>query len=182
MKSQDKICFDISADNLQRLEELALAQGMDLSACVGDIVTRYLAGMDLFQEDNEKRKFPRKKVLIPAMIHTKPGSELVGSYHSTTIVDVSLGGLCISVPLYKIKNFGLNLGDAEFDIMFTFLDGEVPVSYKCKTHRVQQLDNVMHVGASFQAMDAHSLTAFRQFMTGKTPTGFDPFCDGPSPL
>lgn len=162
MEDYKRICFDLSGGHAEALKELARAKGVDVSTFVNMVVGAHLGGNITARYD--RRRFPRKEVLIPAMIHTRAESDLRGKYSQATVIDLSLGGLCISLPHLPLEDIRRELTSTGFEILFTIMGQNRPVSYSCRTRRILENANVLQVGASFQAMDTHSLTTFHRFM------------------
>ena len=93
----------------------------------------------------EKRQHPRINASIPAFISGGPVEEKrrIGS-----IVDISLGGLLISIPRGMKHKVLTDPQTTEFEIITTLPDRNQPIHLKCKSRRVVHYKDNIHVGAS----------------------------------
>jgi hypothetical protein len=110
----------------------------------------------------EKRQYPRIITSIPAFISNgRSGEEKL---RIGLIIDISLGGLRISIPKgmkYKVLNGSKT---TEFQIIAKLPDGNKPIHLKCKSRRVVPYKDNIHVGASVIDADFHSYKAFKSYL------------------
>jgi len=110
----------------------------------------------------DKRQYPRIITSIPAFISNgRSGKEKlpIGS-----IIDISLGGLRISIPRgmkYKVLNGSKT---TEFEIITKLPNGNKPIHLKCKSQRVVSSKDNIHVGASVIDADFRSYRAFKNYL------------------
>ncbi|MGA2332007.1 MAG: PilZ domain-containing protein, partial [Syntrophales bacterium] len=93
----------------------------------------------------EKRQYPRIITSIPAFISSGGSGEeklRIGS-----IVDISLGGLRISIPKGMKHKVLTGPQTTEFEIITTLPDENKPIQLKCKSQRVVYSKDNIHVGA-----------------------------------
>ena len=111
---------------------------------------------------NEKRQHPRIITSIPAFISN--GRSREEKLRIGSIIDISLGGLRISIPRgmeHKVLN---GLQATEFEIITKLPNGNKPIRLKCKSKRAVYSKDNIHVGAS--VIDAHSRSykAFKNYL------------------
>jgi hypothetical protein len=110
----------------------------------------------------EKRQYPRIITSIPAFISSGGSGEeklRIGS-----IVDISLGGLRISIPKGMKHKVLTGPQTTEFEIITTLPDENKPIQLKCKSQRVVYSKDNIHVGASIIDADFHSYKAFKNYL------------------
>ena len=110
----------------------------------------------------EKRQYPRIITSIPAFISNGGSGEeklRIGS-----IVDISLGGLRISIPRGMKYKVLIGPQTTEFEIITTLPDENKPIQLKCKSQRVVYSKDNIHVGASIIDADFHSYKAFKNYL------------------
>jgi hypothetical protein len=94
----------------------------------------------------EKRQHPRIITSIPAFISSGGSGEeklRIGS-----IIDISLGGLLISIPKGMKHKVLTGPQTTEFEIITTLPDENKLKHLKCKSRRVVHYRDYIHVGAS----------------------------------
>jgi hypothetical protein len=93
----------------------------------------------------EKRQYPRIVTSIPAFIS---GGSVAEKLCIGSIVDISRGGLLISIPRGMKHKVLTDPQKTEFEIITTLPDGDQPIRLKCKSRRVVHYKDNVHVGAS----------------------------------
>ena len=93
----------------------------------------------------EKRRHPRMITSIPAFIS---GGSVEEKLPIGSIVDISLGGLLISIPREMKQKVLTDPHMTEFEIITTLPDRNQPIRLKCKSRRVVHHKDNIHVGAS----------------------------------
>lgn len=93
----------------------------------------------------EKRRHPRMITSIPAFIS---GGSVEEKLPIGSIVDISLGGLLISIPRETKHKVLTDPQMTEFEIITTLPDRDQPIHLKCKSRRVVHHKDNIHVGAS----------------------------------
>ena len=96
-----------------------------------------------FQE--RKTSHPRMTTSIPAFIS---GGSVEEKLPIGSIVDISLGGLLISIPREMKHKVLTDPHMTEFEIITTLPDRNQPIRLKCKSRRVVHHKDNIHVGAS----------------------------------
>jgi hypothetical protein len=110
---------------------------------------------DGFKE--EKRRFPRMTTSVPAFISKGGSGE--AKLHIGSLMDISLGGLRISIPR-AMKHKVLTIPQTnEFEIMIALPDENEPIHLKCKSRRVTYSKDNIDVGAFIIDTDFRSYKA-----------------------
>jgi hypothetical protein len=150
---------------LERLAELGKTNSISVSALINELITSYLEENDpQWFKNKDKRLFKRKRVMIPAMIYKSSESELVGRYHSTTILDLSLGGIRLSfAPESTCKN-EIDKDGSEFEVLFSLDKESEPIVLRCTLSRVKNTEHGVQMGASFCEANAHSHEYLQKYL------------------
>ena len=146
MKKEVTVCFRTSEDLRRALEGLAKEERRSLSAIIELILTDSLRSeRDLPARDQqERRRYPRKAVAIPAYVTTRDSVR-----HGAVVLDLSLGGMRLSLPKEAVSRVYENEKEALFDTSFILPDLNKSIQLVCKPERVVPLSGDLYVGASF---------------------------------
>jgi hypothetical protein len=150
---------------LERLAELGKDNSLSVSSLLNELITSYLEENDpKWLKSRDKRLFKRKRVMIPAMIYKSSESELVGRYHSTTILDISLGGMRLScAPESTCKN-EIEKDGSEFEVLFSLDKENEPVVLRCNLARIKNTEHGVQMGASFCEANSHSHEYLQKYL------------------
>lgn len=111
---------------------------------------------------NEKRQYPRIATSIPAFISN--GRSREEKLRIGSIIDISLGGLRISIPR-GMKHEVLNgLQATEFEIITKLPNENKPIHLKCKSKRAVYSKDNIHVGASVIDVASRGYKAFKNYL------------------
>jgi len=110
----------------------------------------------------EKRQYPRIITSIPAFISSDGSGE--ADLHIGSIMDISLGGLRISIPRGMKHKVLTGPQTTEFEIITKLPDENKPIHLKCKSQRVVHSKDNIHVGASIIDADFRSYKAFKNYL------------------
>jgi len=148
VKKEVSISFRTSEDLRNALEAVARGDRRSLSSVIELILTDHVKkNHDCPERDQrERRRFPRKHVAIPAFVKT------YDSAHGAVIVDLSLGGMRVSVP--SECAFGIYEGPekSHFETSFALPSGGT-VKVVCKPERIAPSSGNVDVGACFVDAD-----------------------------
>ncbi len=113
--------------------------------------------------EGEKRRHPRKAVSLPALVGGC-GLEDKALLQTALVVDISLGGLQISIPsTYKFKKQGD--GDASrMTITFALPESKKPLSIQCVPQRVFRSDQGTKIGASLVDTDVEMYQTLQNYL------------------
>ncbi|OPY69762.1 MAG: PilZ domain protein [Syntrophorhabdaceae bacterium PtaU1.Bin034] len=147
MKKEVTICFRTSEELRNALEAAAREDRRSLSSTIELILTDYLKKNREFPEEHERRRYVRKTVAIPAYVrksHTGPGQQ-----HGAVILDLSLGGMRLSVPKESVSDIYEGAENSRFETSFVLPHDDRPIRLICKPERVVPSNGSVYVGASF---------------------------------
>ena len=134
-------------------------------ALLKSIVRQYMgrhAGPPKGQE--ERRAFKRLDISIPAMIYFEEDGESSVLYQPATIRDVSPGGMrvaCVGRKLCGRLASELS-GTLEFDVIFSFSDEMEPVRFRCRSARMEVVEEELHIGARIIGSDAEGKVLYEK--------------------
>jgi hypothetical protein len=164
MNSQIKGLY-IDESLLERLAELGKNNSLSISALLNEIIGSYLEENDpQWSKKENKRIFQRKRVMIPAMIYKSSKSELIGRYHSTTILDISLGGIRLSFTPDSTSKNEMDKDGSEFEVIFSLDKEGEPVVLRCNLTRVKDTEHGIQVGATFSEANSHSHEYLQKYL------------------
>jgi hypothetical protein len=162
MNKDRSICFRTSIQLRNALERIARAQKKSLSSTIQDIIGSSLQERKaLILAGQERRRFPRRKVGIPARIALP---DPYAAVQQGTLLDLSLSGLSYSIP--SGLGSGIAEGGATFSVSvaFTLPEGNRPLTLECAARHRHQTDVETFVGASITNADFTSCQALQDYL------------------
>jgi hypothetical protein len=164
MKKDITICFRTSREIKNSLEKLAKIKRQTLSSVIEDVLYYHLKEKKAFKESKqERRAFNRKKVSLPAFVYEED-TKNPGEFQTGTILDVSLGGLLISVPKGAKLALSGDSKDRGFHIVFTLPEFQRPVTMVCQPQRVAESGEDVQVGSAFVDSDFQSCQVLQKYL------------------
>jgi hypothetical protein len=164
MKKGYTICFRTSQDIKNSLRKLAKTKRQTLSSVIEDVLYYHLKEKKAFKESKqERRAFTRRKASLPAFVY-KEDTKNPGEFQTGTILDISLGGLLISVPKGVKLELSENSKDQGFHIVFTLPEFQRPVSMVCQPQRVAESGEDVQVGSAFVDSDFQSCQILQKYL------------------
>lgn len=159
MRKNVTICFRTNENLRKTLEKVAKTDKLSLSTVIESFIARSLEERKEQKAiEKEKRRYARKQVAAPAFISAS-GSE-TKDYKTGVIIDISLGGLRISVP----KDHAFDERTSDFDTLFALPNERRPVNVKCKPQSVFHANGDTQIGASFVDADFNSYQTIRDYL------------------
>ena len=144
----------IDQEIYEQIKIIASRSNMRKEKLIEQILTGYIhnKGLDKIDKD-EKRRFKRRQVVIPAIVYDKSEAPDTGRYFSTTIFDISPSGVSLVFPLDRENKIDFTKDHSDYELMFYFRDCEVISCFKCKPGYVVKNDYNIKVGGSFVETD-----------------------------
>lgn len=145
----------INEQVLDKLEVLAGKNNLSLSTLLNHVFTRYLENNKYTAPDIEQRRFARRKLVTPSLIYEQirrggGGEEAdMGRYFSSTILDISMGGLMLAMPAGNNGKLELLKMKSDFEVISYLSGSETLFRFKCRPEHVEKNDHAVKVGASF---------------------------------
>ena len=147
------ICLRISNDLRSSLRRISELDRRSLSSTIENILYTYTEQRRLQDLAEEKRRYPRKTISVPALVRCPDGA-----VHAGMVRDISLGGICVAAP----RDFPCQAGeDFRISLVFTLPKSETPLAVQCIPRHVRPGKQV-HVGASFIDDGCHTFDAIRR--------------------
>jgi CheY-like chemotaxis protein len=113
--------------------------------------------------EEEKRHYPRKKVSFSALVSTSDGDK--ASLQPALVLDVSLGGVQISIPGAHKFETGEDRKTCNISITFTLPNSKMPVTIECLPQYVLSSNSETYIGASLVDTDIESYKTLQKYLT-----------------
>jgi hypothetical protein len=146
-KENNTICFQTSSEIKSFLEKIAEKESRSISSVVESIIHNQ------FKNDKEvegvfqnRRRFERKKINIPAYIGDTRWQR--HDFVAGTILDISFGGIKMSLPKGTRLEIQNGRQTDEFSIIFSVPTCLWPISMKISPRRVFESGEEIQLGAS----------------------------------
>lgn len=161
MKKDREICFQTTAEIQEKLENIAESKGRSLDSLLEYIVQGYLSKSS--SEANDKRQFPRLEASIPVVVQIQFDSNET-HYRTGEIIDISMGGVRISLPKHEMINYEMVLNSTNVEILFKLPESQHTITFKCAPKRMQDEQDSLQMGATFVESDLFSQQALHKYM------------------
>jgi hypothetical protein len=157
------ICFRTSETLRKALEKISNEERRSVSSTIENVLYQFLEkGRELKNLQGEKRRFPRKKISAPALIRE------LGSDQKTplpgVVLDISLGGLRVSVPDTCQVEVDEDKKNASISIVFTLPEIKKSLIMQCVPQHVIRSDGETTIGASFADTDFTSYQTLQNYL------------------
>jgi len=163
MKKDSLICFRVCRDVHETLTKIAQEEKRSLSSIINIVLTSYIKERKLFTGiKNERRQYPRKGILAPALIKQHGSGET--KLETGSITDISLSGVRILIPKEAKFDISTDPQAAKFEIIFILPPENRPINVTCESCRIIDSDENIHVGASFVDANFHSYKALQTYL------------------
>jgi hypothetical protein len=160
MSKEVTIAFRTNQEILRGIEAIALKHDQSVSSAIQMMLTDYIKrnhGMACV----EKRRYQRKSVSATAIIKTP---QTISTAQGGLVLDVSLGGLCMSVPKESLPGINEESKEPEFEATFVLPEIGEPVRMLCKPNWKVPSNGNLHVGASFVDASFIQYQKLQQFL------------------
>ncbi len=114
---------------------------------------------------DDKRRFTRKSVVLPAMVYESSEEPNVGRYFAATVYDISFGGICLAFPLERENKIEFLNARSEYEVICHLSDSGELSRFKCIPHYVARDDFTLKVGGSIVEASADSHDNLSQYLT-----------------
>ena len=113
--------------------------------------------------EEEKRHYPRKKVSLSALVST-PNSGDKASLQPGLVLDISLGGVQITIPGDHKIEIGEGRKKCNISITFTLPNSKAPVTIECLPQYVRHSNSETYIGASLADADVESYKTLQKYL------------------
>ncbi len=163
MANDITVCFQTNPEMVAALEKIAREGGQSIATVVESIVQYYLRDNRECRGLHQSRRcLERKKVRIPAFIGDPQWQRK--NFERCHILDISFGGVQVSVPKETKIGFEKDGGGREMRIVFTLEDCPWPVHLKCHLKRAQEAEDEVRMGATLVDPDFHTFTTLQRYI------------------
>jgi hypothetical protein len=163
MKKDSLICFRVSKNVHDTIAKIAQEEKRSLSSIIDIALNSYIKERRLLKGiKSERRRYPRKGILAPALIKQHTSGEI--RLETGSITDISLSGLRILIPKDAKCDLSTDPQAAKFEIIFTLPNEVRPIYVTCESCRVIDSEENIHVGASFIDANFHSYKALQKYL------------------
>jgi predicted DNA-binding protein len=163
MRKDITICFRTIQEIRTALEAVSHKTKRSISLVIEDIISSYLKDNEALQgTEKEKRRFLRKGVNIPVVVRDQDAE--TSQLQAGTIMDISLGGVRISLSNDYAYEISIGGQDDQFEAIFTVPTEKRPISIKCRLHRVITNTDDKQLGASFVDSDFSSYKTLQSYL------------------
>jgi hypothetical protein len=157
------ICFRTSEDLRKSLEAIATEERRSISSTIENILYQFIENQTEFQGvKDDKRRYPRKSVTMPALINAVGSTDQ--ALQAGIVLDLSLGGLQISVPNGCQLDMQEDKDNSRISIIFTLPDHNRPVTMQCVPTRVYPSEQQTIIGATIADTDFQSYRALQNYL------------------
>ncbi len=163
MSKDITICFRTSTEIRNSLQKVADAERQTMSAIIDNMLYQYLSEKKALQDiERERRQYIRKPVSLPALVMDQ--NEENRALQTGKVLDISLGGLLISIPKGGKLEVSASGETNEFTIIFTLPEAMQPINVKCKPQRTFESEGDVQIGANFVDSDFHSYQTLQKYL------------------
>ena len=156
VKKELTICFRTSEGLRKSLKKIAGQERRTLSGLIVNVLSDYLKHKETSFSDEERRRYPRKTVTLPAFIS---GAD-VRETQSGAILDLSLGGMRLSVP----KESGIETWHTPLKVLFALAGEKAPVALSCTPTRAHHNNGDIEVAGPFANCDFHNYQKVQAYL------------------
>jgi hypothetical protein len=146
----------------RELETIARHENRSVSSAIATILTGYVKQQHESAARVEKRRYARKEVSVPAMVKSFDSS--TPAFDEGLVLDLSLGGLCVSFPTDTASGWGKNGSSSRFETTLALPETGRPVTVLCERRWTVPVIGGSHVGASFIDADFTDYQQLQEYL------------------
>lgn len=136
-----------------------------VASLLDKIISDYLETAGFLKDSTvgeEKRRFSRKKVPLPAETLLRHGSKMVA--FASVILDISPGGVLVTHPKTARMRFS-SIGELpQFEIKFNPPSTARKMSLKCDGRHIRDTGNEIQIGAAFTDASEDDVAALETYL------------------
>ena len=165
MKKDVVYTMRMSSGVRDSLKLAARKERRTVASLLDKIISDYLETAGFLKSSTvgeEKRRFARKKVPLPARTLLRQGSDVVA--FASVILDISLGGVLVTHPKPAQMRF-LSIGELpQFEISFQPPRAGRELCLKCDGRHIRDTGAEIQIGAAFAHASKDDLAVLRTFL------------------
>ncbi len=163
MRKKITICFRTSEDLQEGLRRIGEHERRSVSSVIERALFEYVQGREqLKRVAGEKRRHPRKSLSVPALVRNADAGDQ--GLHAGLVVNISLGGLRISVPSAFPVELDEDRKQSKISVVFTLPDGKKPLTVECTPKHVLPHNGTTMIGAAFTNADFGSYQTLQEYL------------------
>jgi hypothetical protein len=151
MKKDTVYTMRMSSRVREALKKAATKERRTVASLLDKVITDYLAKEGFLtglEFDMERRKFPRKKVTLPAKTFLKTESQKEA--FPGVVLDISMGGLLLTYPKGSEIRF-TSMGELpHFEVCIEIPREDEELLFECETRHMRDTGDQIQVGAAFR--------------------------------
>ena len=163
MERDSTICFQTTSEISLALEKIAREDCQSVSSVIESIIFHYLKDNKEFKGVYQsRRRLERKKVCLQAFLGDPDWQRR--EFERGTILDISFGGIRISVPKgtkIEIQSAG---DPKEIRVIFSLEECPWPINLKCHLRRVSELEEEVQFGATVTDHDFYTFSTLQKYL------------------
>jgi len=163
MERDITICFQTTSELSKALEKIAKEECRSIASVVESIIYHYLNDNRKFKGIHQnRRRLERKKVCLPAFIGDSHWQRR--EFEKGTILDVSFGGMRISVPKGTKIEIQRDGAPKEIRVIFSLAECPWPINLKCHLRRISESEDEVLFGTTFVDHDFYTYTTLQKYL------------------
>jgi hypothetical protein len=161
---KEQVSFTISKKMREVLGRLAEAKGISFEDVLQDAVEDYIYGNAIKSHwGDDQRRFNRNRTNIPVVVQIGHG-EGEALYSTGTIIDISMGGVRISIPSDERPAREVLDSKPDMQVRFRVPGEQSSLKFSCKPARINEQDDDLQVGVTFSDADFGSLQLLHRYV------------------
>jgi hypothetical protein len=165
MKKPVMFCMRMSSTMRDALRVAAEKDHRSVTSLLHKIIADYLedAGLQLTENGAaERRRFPRKRVFLPAKTQLHPEEEIDAA--PGLILDLSEGGVLLAFQKgSKVKITSIRERSG-FEVAFQLPHTQEELRFNCNTRRMYDYESEIQVGAAFENPEDSHLQKLKNYL------------------
>ena len=155
----------MSSSVREALKRAARKDRRSVASLLDKIILDYLEGEGFLkgaEAGQERRRFPREKVALPAKTFLKRGAKV--EPFPSVIHDISLGGVMVSYPRGSDIRFTSTGKLPDFEVCFELPRSEAQVRFECDARHMRDVGNEIQVGVAFRNPNREDLERLKGYI------------------
>ena len=165
MKKDAVYSMRMSSRVRDALKTAANKERRTVASLLDKIITDYLAQEGFLRGpefDAERRRFPRKKITVPAKTFLKIGSK--DDPFPGVVLDISMGGVLVTYPKGSEIRFASTGELPHFEICLELPRLEEELCFDCNARHMRDTGNEIQVGAAFSSPKGQDLQRLNTYL------------------
>ncbi len=148
----------------EALRKAATRERRTVASLLDKIVTDYLAKEGFLAGPEfgaERRRFPRKKITLPAKTHLETKTE---ETFPGVVLDISMGGVLVTYPKGSEIRFSSMGQLPNFELCFTLPSEKEELCFDCEARHMRDTGDEIQVGATFSNPKGNYLQKLNSYL------------------